>query len=38
MEPWRLQYGMEYVSPKSFWNQRFGWYAADDVSTFEEND
>jgi hypothetical protein len=29
---------MEYVSPKSFWNQRFGWYAAADVSTFEEND
>lgn len=38
MEPWRLQYGMEYVSPKSLWNQRLGWYAAADVSTFEEND
>ena len=38
MEPWRVQYGLEYVSPKSFWKGRFGWYAAVDVSHFEEND
>jgi hypothetical protein len=38
MEPWRVQYGLEYVSPKSFWKGRFGWYAAVDVSRFEEND
>jgi hypothetical protein len=38
MEPWRAQYGLEYVSPESFWLGRLGWYAAADVSSYEEND
>jgi hypothetical protein len=38
MEPWRVQYGLEYVSPHGFWHGRLGWYAAADVSSYEESD
>jgi hypothetical protein len=38
MEPLRIQYGLEYVSPNRFWKRRLGWYAAADVSSYEEND
>jgi hypothetical protein len=34
----RVQSGLEYVSPQSFWHDRLGWYAAADVSSHEEND
>ncbi len=37
MEPLRIQYGLEYVSPHSLWKDRLGWYAASDVSSYEEN-
>lgn len=38
MEPWRVQYGLEYQSPHGLWGGRAGWYAAADVSAFEEDD
>ncbi len=38
MEPLRVQYGLEYMSSDSFWKGRLGWYAAADVSSYEEND
>ena len=38
MEPFRLQYGLEYMSPDSLWKGRLGWYAAADISSYEEND
>ena len=36
--PWRMQTGLQYQSPNILWNQQFGWYAAVDISTFEESD
>ncbi len=38
MEPWRVEYGLEYVVENRFWDNRVGWYAAADVSSFEEDD
>lgn len=38
MEPWRVLYGLEYVSSDSFWKGRLGWYAATNISSYEEND
>lgn len=38
MEPVRVQCGLEYMSPESFWKGRLGWYTAADVSSYEEND
>jgi hypothetical protein len=37
-EPGRLQYGLEYDSPLTLWGRRMGWYAAVDLSFFEEDD
>jgi hypothetical protein len=37
MKPWRMQYGFEYVSPPSMLGNRIGWYAALNISAFEEN-
>lgn len=36
--PWRLQGGLEYVGKRHFWNDRMPWYAAADITAFEEND
>ncbi len=38
MKPWRVQCGLEYVSPDSFLHGSLGWYTAADISSFEEND
>lgn len=38
MDPLRVLYGLEYVSSDSFWKGRLGWYAAANVSSYEEND
>ncbi len=38
MEPWRLQGGAEYRSHPVFWEGRFGWYGALDVTSMEERD
>ena len=35
---WRLQGGLEYVGKRRFWNDRMPWYAAADITSFEEND
>lgn len=37
-EPWRLQAGAEYERRRSLFGERFGWYAALDLSTLEERD
>ncbi len=38
MEPWRVQSGLECQSPHGLGGGRAGWYAAADVSVFEEDD
>ncbi len=35
--PWRAQLGLQYDNPAVFWNNQVGWYAAIDVSSYEEN-
>jgi hypothetical protein len=35
-EPWRVQGGLEYQSPRTVFGNRFAWYAALDVSAMEE--
>lgn len=37
-EPWRLQGGLEYEDNDRFWGGRMGWYAATDLTAYEEND
>ena len=37
-DPWRLEAGLEFVDPKRFWGERFGWYAAADFNWYEETD
>ncbi|UCE88161.1 MAG: DUF1207 domain-containing protein [Pseudomonadota bacterium] len=37
-EPWRVQAGVQYEDPFVWARQRFGWYAALDLSTYEESD
>jgi len=37
-EPWRLEGGLEYEANNSIWGKRFGWYAAADVSVYQERD
>lgn len=36
-EPWRIQLGMQYESPWLWWKD-LGWYAAMDLSSYEESD
>jgi hypothetical protein len=38
MQPWRLQYGLEYERPTRLGRGAADWYAAADLSTYEEND
>jgi len=35
---WRLQSGIEYIGKRHFWNDRMPWYAAADITAFEESD
>jgi hypothetical protein len=35
---WRLQGGLEYIGRRHFWNNRMPWYAAADITAFEESD
>jgi hypothetical protein len=37
-EPWRLQGGLEYEDNDRLWGGRMGWYAAADLTSYEEND
>lgn len=37
-EPGRAQFGLEYESAESLWNQRLGWYVALDLSATQERD
>jgi hypothetical protein len=37
-EPWRLQGGIEYESPRRVWGDRFSWYWASDLSSMQERD
>ena len=37
-DPWRLEAGLEYEANNSIWGSRFGWYAAADMSVYEERD
>lgn len=37
-EPLRIQLGSEAFGSKRFWNERASWYAAADVTTYEERD
>jgi Protein of unknown function (DUF1207) len=36
--PWRLQLGMQLERPNRIWENQLGWYAAADLSSYEEND
>ncbi|MEJ2391285.1 MAG: DUF1207 domain-containing protein [Gammaproteobacteria bacterium] len=36
-KPWRLQLGGQYRHPARFWQQRFQWYSALDLSSYQEN-
>ena len=38
LDRWRLQTGLEYESPRTWWRERLGWYAAGDVSSYEEDE
>jgi hypothetical protein len=35
---WRLQGGLEYIGRRHFWKNRMPWYAAVDITSFEESD
>ncbi len=35
---WRHQFGLQYECPDAFFDSTIGWYAAADVSVYEEND
>jgi hypothetical protein len=37
-DPWRLQGGLEYEDGDRFMSGRLGWYAAVDMTSYEEND
>lgn len=37
-EPWRVQAGMEYESPRKFFYGLAGWYAATDIQSTQERD
>lgn len=37
-KPWRVQTGLQWGVPNTLWEGRIGWYAATDVSSYEEND
>jgi hypothetical protein len=37
-EPGRVQGGLEYEANNSIWGKRFGWYAALDLSLYQERD
>ena len=37
-KPWRVQFGTQYDSPTTFWNDQIFWYSALDLSSYEEND
>jgi Protein of unknown function (DUF1207) len=37
-EPWRLQGGIEYESPRRVWGDRFSWYWASDFASVQERD
>jgi hypothetical protein len=37
MEPGRLQFGLEFQREPRFWDGRLGWYAAGDLSSYEED-
>ncbi len=36
-EPWRVQAGVQHQLP-NLWRNRFGWYTAIDITSFEESD
>lgn len=36
-KPWRVQLGAQYRHPAHFWQQRFQWYSALDLSSYQEN-
>lgn len=36
-EPWRLQLGAQHERLHSWWEGKLGWYAAMDISAYEEN-
>lgn len=36
-QPWRVQAGAQYESQTRWWHERIGWYAALDLSAFEED-
>lgn len=38
MDLWRAQTGIEYESPRRFWDGAMAWYAALDCSFYQEND
>ena len=38
MEPLRMQAGFEFESPRPQWRVLTGWYAATDISSWEERD
>jgi hypothetical protein len=35
---WRAQGGLEYIGKRRFWKDRMPWYAAADITAFEESD
>ncbi|MCF8036600.1 MAG: DUF1207 domain-containing protein [Desulfobacteraceae bacterium] len=37
-DKWRLQTGLEFSVPDAFWNGQMGYYAAVDMTSFEESD
>ena len=37
-EPWRVQGGVEYESPQRLWGDRFSWFWASDLSSWQERD
>lgn len=37
-KPWRVQTGIQWSAPNTLLDKRIGWYAATDLSAFQEND
>ena len=37
-ESWRVQGGVEYESPQRLWGDRFSWFWASDLSSWQERD